>query len=205
MEFITDLLSSGRYYGIFLVLMSGMFGPPIPDEIFLIIIGYWAFGGTLEFIPSLALVITGCLAGTLLNYLVGRFCLFSTKLIKIQNSPRLASKMRRAQDLVKRFGPGIVGCSYFLPGLRHWVPVVAGLLKAPPVPLGLGAGLGAILWSTAYLGLGYLLAKTGVTLPASLGLSPYLAIPGGALIIFAVWLTRRKLAGEKSAEVSTRI
>jgi membrane protein DedA with SNARE-associated domain len=58
--------------------------------------------------------------------------------------------------------------SYFLPGLRHWVPVVAGLLKAPPIPFGLGAGLGAILWSSAYLALGYLLAEKGVTLPASL-------------------------------------
>jgi membrane protein DedA with SNARE-associated domain len=83
--------------------------------------------------------------------------------------------------------------------------VVAGLLKAPPASFGCGAVIGAIFWSTAYLALGYLLAKNGVTLPASLGHSPYLAIPGGALIFLAVWLTRRKLEGEKSAEVSTRI
>jgi len=191
MECITDLLSSARYYGIFLFLISGVFGPPIPDEILLIIIGYWSFGGTFEFFPSLALVITGSLIGTFLNYLVGRFCLYSTRLIKIQNSPRLASKMLGAQNLIKRFGPGIVLGSYFLPGLRHWIPLVAGLLKAPPVSLGFGAGLGSILWSTAYLGLGYFLAKHGVTLPASLEPGFYLAIPGLALIFLAVWLTRR--------------
>jgi membrane protein DedA with SNARE-associated domain len=205
MELITDLLSSASYFGIFLVLMSGVFGPPIPDEIFLIIIGYWSFGGSLDFFPSLALIITGSLAGTFLNYLVGRFCLYSTKLIKIPNSPRLASKMLTAQDLVKRFGPGLVGGSYFLPGLRHWVPVMAGLLKARPGPFGLGAGLGAVLWSTVYLTLGYFLAKNGVTLPSSLDHSLYLAIPGSAIILLAVWLARRKLWGEKSAEVSTRI
>jgi membrane protein DedA with SNARE-associated domain len=196
MEFLTDLLSTWGYCGIFLILLSGVFGPPVPDEILLIMIGYWSFGGTLEFFPSLALVIIGSLAGTCLNYLVGRFCLFSTKLIKLQNSPSLASKMRRARGLVDRFGPSIVLGSYFLPGLRHWVPVAAGLLKAPPVPLGLGAGLGAVLWSTAYLGLGFLLAQNGVTLPASLGRSSYLAIPGIALIFFAVWLTRRKFERE---------
>jgi membrane protein DedA with SNARE-associated domain len=205
MEFIADLLFSWGYWGIFLVLMSGVFGPPIPDEIFLIIIGYWAFGGTLAFFPSLALVITGSLTGTGLNYLVGRFCLYSTRLIKIQNSPALASNLQRAQDLVQRFGPGLFVGSYFLPGLRHWVPVGAGLLQARPGPFGFGAGIGAILWSTAYLALGYWLAQNGVTLPASFGPGPYLAIPGVALIILAVWLTRRKLAAEKSPEISNRI
>jgi membrane protein DedA with SNARE-associated domain len=205
MEFITDLLSSYGYYGIFLFLVIGCFGPPIPDEILLMVIGYLSFEGTFEFFFSLPVVITGSLAGIILDYLVGRFCLYSVRLVKMQSSRGLALKMRRAQDLVKRFGPGIVVGSYFLPGLRHWVPVMAGLLKAPPGPFGCGAVIGAILWSTAYLALGYLLAKNGVTLPASLGHSPYLAIPGVALIILAVWLTRRKLAGEKPGEVSTRI
>lgn len=195
MECVTDLLSSARYYGIFFILLSGVFGPPIPDEIFLIIIGYCSFGGALEFFPSLALVITGSLGGTFLNYLVGRFCLYSAKLIKRQSTPCLASKMRRAQDLVKRFGPGVVAGCYFFPGLRHWAPVVAGMLKAPPALLGFGAGIGTILWSTTYLTLGYFLAKNGVTLPVSLDQSPYLAILGfGAPLIFlAVWLTKRKL------------
>ena len=159
----------------------------------------------MEFFPSLALVIVGSLGGTGLNYLVGRFCLYSAKLIKMQGSPRLASKAQRARELVGRFGPGIVLGSYFLPGFRHWVPVMAGVLKAPPLPFGLGAGLGAVLWSTAYLTLGYLMAENGVAFPATLGGSPYLAILGAAFIIPAVWLARRKWQGEKSAKVSTRI
>jgi len=186
-------------------LVIGCFGPPIPDEILLIVIGYLSFGGTFEFFVSLLVVITGSLSGITLDYLVGRFCFYSIRRVKMQSARRLACKMRRARDLVQGFGPSIVVGSYFLPGLRHWVPVAAGLLQAPPGPFGLGAGLGAILWSSAYLSLGYLLAQNRVTLPASLGHSPYLAIPGFALIFLAVWLTRRKLAGEKSAEISTRI
>jgi len=42
----------------------------------------------------------------------------------------------------------VAGC-YFLPGLRHWAPVVAGMLKAHPARVGVAAGLGALLWSTA--------------------------------------------------------
>jgi membrane protein DedA with SNARE-associated domain len=205
MECLTDLLSSWGYYGIFLFLVLGCFGPPLPDEILLIAIGYLSFGGTFKFCWSLPVVITGSLSGIILDYLVGRFCLYSIRGVKMQSSRRLALKMRRARDLVQRFGPGLVLGSYFLPGLRHWVPVGAGLLQAPPGPFGLGAGLGAILWSTTYLVLGYLLAVNGVTLSASPGPSPYLAIPGAALILLAVWLTRRKLAGEQSAEISTRI
>jgi membrane protein DedA with SNARE-associated domain len=191
MEFITDILSTSRYWGIFLFLLSGVFGPPIPDEILLIMVGYWSFGGTFEFLPTLALVITGSLGGTFLNYLVGRFCFYSARLTKMQNSTPLASKVLGAQDLIKRFGPRIAMGCYFLPGFRHWLPVVAGLCKAHPVRLGIGAGLGALLWSSAYLSLGYLLAKNGVAVPDSLGNSPYLAIPGVVLIFLAVWLTRR--------------
>lgn len=205
MECIINLLSASGYYGIFLFLMSGIFGPPIPDEILLIILGYWSFEGTWGFFPSLGLVVSGSLAGTLVNYLVGRFCLYSGRWFKLPNSPRLAAKMERAQALVKRCGPGIVLACYFLPGLRHWVPVVAGLLEAPPVPFGLAAGLGAILWGTAYLSLGYLLAQNHVTLPTSVNDALFLVIPGIALLLLAVWLAWRKLEREKSPAVSPRI
>ena len=205
MEFIINLLSASGYYGIFLILMSGVFGPPIPDEILLIILGYWSFEGTLGFFPSLGLVVVGSLGGTFLNYLVGRFCLYSGRWFKLPSTPRLASKMPRAQSLVERFGPGIVLGCYFLPGLRHWVPVVAGLLEAPPVPFGLAAGLGALLWGTAYLVLGYFLAKSGVTLPTSADDTLFLVIPGVALLLLAVWLAWRKSEGEKSPAVSPRI
>ncbi|MFZ5453466.1 MAG: DedA family protein [Thermodesulfobacteriota bacterium] len=185
--------------------MSGIFGPPIPDEILLIIIGYWSFEGTFGFFASLGLVVSGCLGGTWLNYLVGRFCLYSGRWFKLPNSPRLAARMQRAQGLVTRFGPGIVLGCFFLPGLRHWVPVVAGLLRAPLVPFGLAAGLGAVLWSTAYLVLGYYLAQNGVALPASADDTLLLVIPGVALILLAVWLAWRKLEGEKSPAVSPKV
>lgn len=205
MELITDLLSSWGYLGILLIFLSGVFGPPIPDEIFLIMMGYWSFGGTPEFFPSLALAITGSLGGTGLNYGVGRFCGFSAKLLKIQNSPRLAAKVLFAQDLVKRFGPGMVAGCYFLPGLRHWAPLVAGMLKAPPARVGVWAGLGSLLWSSAYLGLGYTLAMKGLALPTSLDPGFYWAIFGVALVLLAVWLARRKWERERSAEISTNI
>lgn len=192
MEFIISLISSYRYYGIFFFLLAGCFGPPIPDELLLLVIGYVSFGGTFDFSSVLPLVIAGSLAGTIVNYLVGRFFLYAVKRLKRESSPGLACRMRQAQDLVKRFGPGIVLCSYFLPGLRHWVPVVAGMLKADPAAFGCWAGLGAILWSTAYLTLGYLLARSGVSLPATDSPGLYLAIPGIVFLFLAVWLTRRK-------------
>lgn len=173
-------------------MLIGCFGPPIPDELLLMVIGYLSFGGTFDFSLVLPLVIAGSLAGTIVNYLVGRFCLYAAKRLKRERSPRLACRIRQAQDLVKRFGPGIVFCCFFLPGLRHWVPVVAGMLKADPAILGFWAGLGAILWSAAYLTLGYLMAQSGAGLPAADSPGLYLAIPGIAFLLLAVWLTRRK-------------
>jgi membrane protein DedA with SNARE-associated domain len=201
MEVITDLLASLGYYGIFLVLLSGIFGPPIPDEIFLIMIGYWTFEGAFAFLPSLALVTTGSLGGTAVNYLVGRCCGYSAKVIKMEISPRLASRLLEARDLVKRFGPGIVTGCYFLPGLRHWAPLVAGMLKAHPARVGFWAGVGALLWSSAYLGLGYTLARKGLALPTSLDPGCHWVIIGIALVLLAVWLARRKWERDKSAEI----
>jgi membrane protein DedA with SNARE-associated domain len=196
MEFITDLLSSYGYYGIFLVLVIGCFGPPIPDEILLIAIGYLAFGGSFDLLRSHLVVITGSFTGIILDYLIGRFLFHSLIQGWIRRSPRLAARMERAQDLVQRFGPGIVAAGYFLPGLRHWVPVVAGLVKAPAGLFGLGAGSGAILWSMTYLTLGYLLAANGVTLAALNHPGMYLAIPGVVFLLLAGRLIKRKFPGE---------
>jgi len=204
MEFITDLLSSWGYYGIFLFLVIGCFGPPIPDEILVIVIGYLAFGETFELSVSLLVVATGSLGGAILNYLFGRFCLYSTRLAKVRSHCRLESQVERARELIQRFGSGLVLGCFFLPGLRHWVPVGAGMLKAPPAPLGFGAVIGAILWSSAYLALGYLLAKNGVSVPVSLSPGHYLAITGSVVIILSIWLLAKKFRGEKTVKVSPR-
>lgn len=202
---ITESLSSWGYYGIFLFFVIGCFGPPIPDEILLIVLGYLTFGGAFEFFLVLLVVISGSLGGIVVDYLVGRLCLYSARLAQFRWFRALEPGMRRGQDLVKRCGPGIALGSYFLPGVRHWVPVAAGLMKAPPVSLTCGAGLGAVLWSAAYLYLGYFLAQKGAALPASLSPGPYLAIPGGLLILGMIWLAARKFRGEKSAGVTTEI
>ena len=82
---------------------------------------------------------------------------------------------------------------YFIPGIRHLMPVVAGISRFHAGMFALLAGSGCCLWSLTMLSLGYVLGKERARLWDYLH-SSGMIIPG--LVTFAVLisvLVRRKL------------
>ena len=201
MAAILNFLYAAKYWGIFGFFLIGVFGPPFPDEFLLILIGYLSWEGSLDFLSSLGVISAGSVGGIMVDYLLGRFSLYFFRQIKVPRARRLARRVKGVQDLVKLYGSGLVVCSYFLPGLRHLVPLAAGMLQVRPALVGVGAGCGALLWSVAYLSLGYLLASRGVSGPAAVPPSLYLALPGAAFLLLTVWLLKRKYRGENLLQV----
>ncbi len=60
------------YLGVFLSLMLGMFGLPVPDETILAFVGYLVFKGDFQALPALLAAFLGSICGITLSYLVGR-------------------------------------------------------------------------------------------------------------------------------------
>ena len=130
MEAIYYYLNHYGYLGIFLWLALGVFGPPVADEFLLLFLGYLVLKGNLHFIPTVAAVVAGTLTGVSLDYLLGRT--LGHYLLHRPDS-WLSQKYRRIYHLrqwLARSGGWAFTCSYFVPGLRHCAPMVAGLSRA---------------------------------------------------------------------------
>jgi len=159
MEAVHYFLNHYGCLSIFLLLALGVFGPPVADEFLLLFLGYLVLKGNLEFIPAVAAVVAGTLSGVSLDYLLGRT--LGHYLLHRPDS-WLHQKYRRIYQLrqwLARSGGWAFTCSYFVPGLRHCAPVVAGLSHLEFLRFAALTYSGGLLWSLIYISLGYFLAE----------------------------------------------
>ena len=155
MDLVSRIVSDYGYLGIFTFLALGIFSISIPDELMLLIAGYFASKGELRLDLTIIIVFLGSISGISLNYIVGRY--FGTYLLKKSKSI-LSGRLDRVNDIqgwFNRFGGGVLFLGYFLPGSRHWFPVVAGISKVAPAVFASYAYPGGLLWSSTLIFLGY--------------------------------------------------
>ena len=159
MEFVTYLVTNYGYPAIFLLLLPGAFGLPIPDELLLTFTGYLALRGELRLLPAMAVAVSGAVLGVTLDYWVGRAA--GAKLIGESGAFfRLKpDKFKSLQKWLRRGGGWRLCPGYFLPGLRHWVAIAAGITRFPLAGFARFAYLGVLAWSLAYILLGYFLGQ----------------------------------------------
>ncbi len=159
MQFVTYFVTSYGYPAIFLLLLPGAFGLPIADELLLTFIGYLALRGELRLIPAMAVAVSGAVLGITLDYWVGRAA--GAKLIGESGAFfRLKpDKFKSLQKWLRRGGGWRLCLGYFLPGVRHWVAIAAGVTKFPLADFTRFAYLGVLAWSLIYILLGYFLGQ----------------------------------------------
>ena len=155
MEFVTYFVTKYGYPAIFLLLAPGTFGLPIPDELLLTFLGYLVLRGDLRLVPTLAVVVAGATLGITLDYWVGRAA--GAKLIRAAGSYGAIQpdKFERLQERLQRGGGWVLCLGYFLPGVRHWVAIAAGIARFPLAEFTRFAYAGALAWSLGYVFLGY--------------------------------------------------
>lgn len=190
-------VTSYGYLAIFILLMAGIFGIPLPDELLLSFIGYLVFHEEMQFWPATLVVIAGSSVGISVNYIIGRVC--GGRLCKwLENYfPDKLKKLRHVTEWVDRSGGGVLFLSYFLPGLRHWATVGAGVLKVSPTMGALFVFPAVMIWSLAFIWLGYHLAQEGAYFTQNI--SPFLQVLSGAIIlgVFLCYFFFRKKDGAR--------
>jgi membrane protein DedA with SNARE-associated domain len=207
MEHITYFVSHYRYLAIFILLMPGIFGIPLPDELWLTLVGYLALRGDLRLMTTLAVVVAGAILGITLDYWVGRAA--GAKLIKEPGSGfRLGpDRFKRLQERLHRYSGWGLCLGYFIPGVRHWVAIAAGITKFPLAGFALYAYAGALAWSLLYIFLGYFLGQEAglwveqIGAHGRLAVGLIVALVLGYFLIRGKWLPRRrwpKISGSAS-------
>ncbi len=192
MDSLLGWVAEYGYPALFLLLMVGIVGLPVPDETLLTFAGYLVSQRQLAFPPTFIAAFLGSACGITLSYCLGRGLGGSV----MKRVSRVLATDPAALDHVQawfaRRGKYMLLVGYFVPGVRHVTALVAGASRMPLAPFALYAYTGALLWSLSFLALGYVLgegwAQTSATVHRMLGLW------GGALaaFLFVFYLVRRR-------------
>jgi membrane-associated protein len=152
---IGPLLSDWGYLAIFLVVVLGNVGLPMPEETTLILAGYLVWRGELRFPIVLAVGIISAVGGDNLGYWIGRR--YGAGVLErlrqvIQVSPRRFEQMR---GFLTRHGSLAVFSARFIAGLRFLAGPLAGAIGIRLRPFMIGNVLGAVVFVPVAVGAGF--------------------------------------------------
>ncbi len=147
------------YFGIFIFLILGIVGLPVPDEWLLVISGYLAFKNVLGFVPTVVVAVMGSAIGLTVSYVLGR----TSSNYVVQRYGRWLSlddeKLLRVQHWFQNFGRWVLIIGPFVPGVRNLMGYVAGAAKLRIHVFARFAYMGAFISSVTFVTFGYLAGK----------------------------------------------
>jgi membrane protein DedA with SNARE-associated domain len=140
---------------LFVLLMAGVFGLPVPDETLLTFAGVLVRSGHLHFATTWMAAALGSMCGITLSYIVGRT--LGLAVVKRFGSwvHVTHDDVHRVEQWLERSGKWTLTFGYFIPGVRHLTAIVAGSTELPPPTFAVYAYGGAALWSLTFVTLGW--------------------------------------------------
>jgi membrane-associated protein len=155
-----DLIAWGGYLGLALVIFAetGALVFFLPGDSLLVVCGLYAAKGDLNILLLLAILIPCAIIGDAVSYFIGK-----------QIGPRLFNKPRsrfwrpehlvRAHAFYERHGGSAIIIARFLPIVRTFVPVVAGMATMTYRRFATYNVVGGILWVSSMCLTGFLLGE----------------------------------------------
>ncbi len=145
------------YGGLFAALVLGIVGLPIPDETVLVFCGYLSAKGNMQVIWTWLTALAGSIGGITLSYWIGRSA--GHEVIHRYGRYIHFTEDRLTQVLhwFDRMGRWLLTIGYYIPGVRHFTALVAGMSGLPYRSFALYAYCGAVLWVSTFIGIGYVL------------------------------------------------
>jgi membrane protein DedA with SNARE-associated domain len=184
------------YGAIFVLLMLGIVGLPVPDETLLTFAGYLVFKQKLAFLPTLATAFLGSSCGVTVSYACGRG-LGLHLMRKVGPLLRLKPEhLSQVQTWFARWGKYTLIIGYFVPGIRHFTAFVAGSSRLPLSVFALFAYSGALVWTSSFIGLGYLFGEEWTRLSVTVHrlLIILVALVSLPVVVYFLLIRRRQMA-----------
>jgi membrane protein DedA with SNARE-associated domain len=157
LDWATTFISHHGPALLFLLLMGGIVGIPIPDETLLVFCGYQISKGNLSPWQTWLFAVAGSLCGISLSYTIGR----TLGLAGVHRYGKYLhlteERLNRVHGWFDRIGHWALFVGYYIAGLRHFTAMVAGISKLRFPSFMMFAWSGGVLWVTTFLTLGYFL------------------------------------------------
>ena len=141
---------------LFAVVFAEQIGLPIPAVPILLAAGALAGAGKLNLAAAVTLSVVACLAGDLIWYELGRHRGRHALNLLCRISLEPDSCVRRTENFFTRHGIRALIMAKFIPGLSTITPALAGLFGVGMKRFVFYNGLGALLWTVAFIGPGFL-------------------------------------------------
>lgn len=163
MDFLVDqdqLLFWLNQYGsfaLFALLAIGIVGLPIPEETMLILTGVLLNKGHIDPTATLFAAYMGSMCGISGSYFIGR-TVGSQIIHKFGGWLGLTQvRLQYAHNWFEHYGKWSLSFGYFIPGIRHFTGIAAGVTELGYKEFALFAYCGAIVWVSLFLAVGYFL------------------------------------------------
>jgi membrane protein DedA with SNARE-associated domain len=148
-------LAKYSYLALYILLMTGIIGLPIPDETILAFSGYLINQKELILVPTLVAAFLGSATGITVSYLLGRLI----GIIALKRAGKFLhiseKSLEKGELWFEKLGKWTLSFGYFIPGVRHIVAIIAGSTKLKFHVFALFAYSGAIVWTFTFILIGY--------------------------------------------------
>lgn len=172
------------YLGVLLgVMLSGHF-IPVPEDVFLIFVGYMAANGIIHFWYVIPFACAGIIIGDSLLYLLGKSGSQFAKRMMERSRKDLHSNL---ESHMIRHAFTTLFVSRFITGVRLLTPIIAGVMKVPYRVVFPAVTLGSLIYVPIFISLGYILHNK-LTILLSTAQSVRHMISLGVIIVLAIFL-----------------
>ena len=117
--------------------------------------------------PVLLATTAGALLGAWCDFAIGRWLVTSGRLARM--SPERQATVEKLTERMRRHGAIYLAVNRFLPGIRAFFFIAAGVAGLPTGRVLLWAGLSAMAWNALLVGLGFALGAQVEDLEATVG------------------------------------
>jgi membrane protein DedA with SNARE-associated domain len=163
-ETLTSWLVEYGAMALFFLLALEIIALPIPGEPLMILTGVLMFDGDLPVVPTVLAAYLGSIAGITVSFAIGKKAgtyLTAGYGTRVGITP---IRMQKVNDWFHRFGKWTLMIGYFVPGIRHFTGITAGMANLEMRSFMLYAYTGAIVWVSTFLSLGYFLGDYWITI-----------------------------------------
>ena len=194
-RWVTDVVHSFGYIGVFVLIVLGDLRLPIPTELTLPLAGFLVGRGRLSFIPVLLTATAARVTTSLILYTLG-FRIGGERLRQlIKRFERFGvlftSDVDKASEVFERHGGKAVLIGHLVPGVGALISVPAGLKRMPIRWRFLGyTVLGGTLWTGTLVGLGWALGSRWRMVELYASFIGYAVL--AAVAVGVVWLLSRR-------------
>ncbi|MBS3137982.1 DedA family protein [Candidatus Woesearchaeota archaeon] len=156
---ITKIISSFGYFGIFILMIFESMVVPVPSELVLPFAGFLAATGEFNLFLVIIAASLGSLIGSLISYYMGLYG--GNKLIVKYGKYFFVdpADLQKTEEWFAKKGEKTVFISRFIPVVRHLISIPAGIGKMDLKKFCLYTIAGATLWNAFLIYLGYLLGQ----------------------------------------------